>query len=57
MPILAGVIAKVDPSVAMTMSHEQQRSQAPPQTVPSTIAMTGTGQSWIWRRSVSSGSP
>ena len=45
MPILAGVMAKVALSVLTIMSQERQRSQAPPQTVPSTQAITGMGTS------------
>ncbi len=42
-PSLAGVSANVASGVAMTRSQVIASSQAPPQTLPSIMAMTGRG--------------
>ena len=41
-PIFAGVMAKVAAGVPTSRSQVMARSQEPPQTLPSTIPMTGT---------------
>ena len=55
-PGFAGVSAKVAPSAATTRSQLMTSSQAPPQTLPSTIARTGVDVSLIARTACRSGS-
>ena len=51
---LAGVMARVTSGAAMMRSQLRANSQAPPQTLPSTRAMTGEGKSSMRRTSMRS---
>ena len=43
-------------AVPIRMSQTKANSQAPPQTLPSSMAMTGAGQRWMARMACSRGS-